>query len=64
MLDLILSFHEQASEAVEEGASAEDINKMEIKDRIARMKEIPEEEFDEKVKEIRKDLKEEIESLT
>ncbi|PTD93660.1 V-type ATP synthase subunit A [archaeon SCG-AAA382B04] len=63
MLDVILKFYERASNAVEEGVSADELSVMEVKDRIARMKEIPEDEFDEKSNQIRKEMKEEIEDL-
>lgn len=62
MLDVILEFYRQAKEAVKEGATAEEISKLEVKDRIARMKNIPMEDFDEKAEEIREEIDEDIET--
>ena len=52
MLATILGFHKEASAAVTRGANVRDIAALQVKDEIARMKYIPEEEFDAKIKEI------------
>lgn len=52
MLATILGFHKEASAAVTRGANVKDIAALQVKDDIARMKYIPEEEFDAKIKEI------------
>ncbi len=52
MLATILKFHEVASAAVERGADVKEIAALAVKEDIARMKYIPEDEFEAKVKEI------------
>ncbi|MCQ2737770.1 MAG: ATP synthase subunit A [archaeon] len=52
MLATILGFHKEASAAVARGANVKDIAGLQVKDDIARMKYIPEEEFEAKIKEI------------
>ena len=52
MLATILKFHEAASAAVERGADVKDIAALTVKEDIARMKYIPEDEFEARVKEI------------
>ena len=52
MLDTILKFHEAASAAVARGADVKEIAALAVKEDIARMKYIPEDEFEAKVKEI------------
>lgn len=52
MLATILGFHKEASAAVTRGANVKDIAALSVKDDIARMKYIPEEEFEAKIKEI------------
>ena len=52
MLATILGFHKEASAAVSRGANVKDIAALQVKDDIARMKYIPEEEFEAKIKEI------------
>ena len=52
MLATILKFHEAASAAVERGADVKDIAALAVKEEIARMKYIPEDEFEARVKEI------------
>ena len=52
MLATILKFHEAASGAVERGADVKDIAALTVKEEIARMKYIPEDEFEARVKEI------------
>ncbi|MFB6182714.1 MAG: V-type ATP synthase subunit A, partial [Candidatus Nanohaloarchaea archaeon] len=61
--DIILDFYDQAKEAVKEEAAAEEISKLEVTDEIARMKNISMEEFDDRSEEIRKKMKEQIESV-
>ena len=52
MLATILGFHKEASAAVTRGANVKDIAALQVKDDIARMKYIPEDVFDDKIKEI------------
>ncbi|WP_407463124.1 ATP synthase subunit A [Methanobrevibacter sp.] len=52
MLATILKFHEAASAAVERGADVKEIAALTVKEDIARMKYIPEDEFEARVKEI------------
>ena len=52
MLATILKFHEAASGAVERGADVKDIAALTVKEDIARMKYIPEDEFEARIKEI------------
>ena len=52
MLATILGFHKEASAAVTRGANVKDIAALSVKDDIARMKYIPEDVFDDKIKEI------------
>jgi len=52
MLKTIMKFHEHATEALERGATAADLVNLPVKEEIGRMKYIPEDEFDERVKEI------------
>lgn len=52
MLKTILGFHKEAGAAVARGVSVKDIAALTVKDDIAKMKYIPEDEFDAKIKEI------------
>ena len=52
MLATILKFHEAASAAVERGADVKEIAALTVKEDIARMKYIPEDEFEARIKEI------------
>ena len=52
MLATILKFHEAASAAVERGADVKEIAALTVKEDIARMKYVPEDEFEARVKEI------------
>ncbi|BAW31691.1 MAG TPA: ATP synthase subunit A [Methanothermobacter sp.] len=52
MLKTIMKFHENATEALERGAPAADLVNLPVKEEIGRMKYIPEDEFDERIKEI------------
>ncbi len=52
MLKTIMKFHEHATEALERGAPAADLVNLPVKEEIGRMKYIPEDEFDERIKEI------------
>ncbi len=63
MLEIILKFYDIASEAVDKGASVDDLSDLQVKERIARMKEVPEDEFEETAKEILEQIKNEIEEL-
>jgi V/A-type H+-transporting ATPase subunit A len=46
MLRLVLRFHEEAQRAIGGGVSIEDILQLEVRERIARAKYVPEEELD------------------
>ncbi|WGI17450.1 V-type ATP synthase subunit A [Methanonatronarchaeum sp. AMET-Sl] len=63
MLETILQFHEVATEAVDQGVPADKIAEMEVKQRIARMKEVPEEDFEQEVTDIRNQMKNEVDKL-
>lgn len=52
MLATILGFHKEATAAISRGANVKDIAALQVKDDIAKMKYIPEEEFEAKIKEI------------
>jgi len=52
MLKTIMKFHEHTTEALERGAPAADLVNLPVKEEIGRMKYIPEDEFDERIKEI------------
>ena len=52
MLATILGFHKEATAAINRGANVKDIAALQVKDDIAKMKYIPEEEFEAKIKEI------------
>ncbi len=56
MLKTILTFHENASAAVARGADVKDIAALPVKEEIARMKYIPEEEFEAKNKEMQEQV--------
>ncbi|RZN60546.1 V-type ATP synthase subunit A [Methanonatronarchaeum sp. AMET6-2] len=63
MLDTILEFYDITSDAVDQGVPADKIAEMEVKQRIARMKEVPEEEFEEEIEDIRTQMKNEVDKL-
>jgi V/A-type H+/Na+-transporting ATPase subunit A len=52
MLKTIMMFQEHATAALERGAASADLTALSVKEDIGRMKFIPEDEFDERVKEI------------
>jgi V/A-type H+-transporting ATPase subunit A len=56
MLKTITIFQEQATAALEKGASSEDLTSLSVKEDMGRMKYIPEAEFDEKIKEIQEKI--------
>ena len=56
MLETILQFNTEATAALERGASVVDIVELPVKDEIARMKFVPEEEFPAKVEEIKNSI--------
>jgi len=56
MLRVILTFYEHAIKALSEGASITDIVKAKVKERIARMKYVPENKFEKEYKEIVKQI--------
>ena len=56
MLKTILTFHENASAAVARGADVKDIAALPVKEEIARMKYIPEDEFEAKNKEMQEQV--------
>ena len=59
MLKVILLFQEKASEASKRGANIKDIVALPVKDKIARMKYVPAEEFEAKAQEIEADISKE-----
>ncbi len=63
MAKVILQWYDNAKEAIEEGISIEKLETMRIKDVIARMKYIKNEEFSAKYEEIMKAMKDEFEAL-
>ena len=63
MLKLMLEFYDLANDAVARGVAARDIAELEVKDDIARLKYVPEEELDGAIEEIRKKMKAQIEAL-
>ncbi len=63
MLKLMLEFYDLANDAVARGVAARDIAELEVKDDIARLKYVPEEELDRAIEEIRKKMKAQIEAL-
>ncbi len=63
MLKAIHYFHQQAKDYIERGAEIDEIENMEVLDRIARMRYLKEEEAD-KIEEIKKEIENEISSLT
>lgn len=62
MLRLVLRFHEEAQRAIGSGASMEDILQLEVRERIARSKYIPEGELD-RLSTIEKDITVQIDEL-
>ncbi len=63
MLKVMLEFYELASDAVANGARARDIAELEVRDDIARLKYVPEQEFEKTVEEVRKKMKTQINAL-
>ncbi len=63
MLKVMLEFYELASDAVANGARAKDIAELEVRDDIARLKYVPEQEFEKAVEEVRKKMKTQINAL-
>lgn len=56
MLEAILNFHEKASNALGKETTLDDIMKLEVIDKIARMKEIGKRDFDKRVAEINREV--------
>jgi len=63
MAKVILQWYDNAKEAIERGIAMEKVELMRIKDAIARMKYIKNEEFRAKYEDIMRDMKEEFEAL-
>ena len=63
MAKIILQWYDAAIEAIESGIGVEKLERMRIKDAIARMKYVPNEGFQEKYEQIMKDMKDEFEVL-
>ncbi|MCK4475234.1 MAG: V-type ATP synthase subunit A [Methanophagales archaeon] len=63
MAKIVLQWYDGAIEAIESGIGVEKLERMRIKDAIARMKYVPNEGFKEKYDEIMKDMKDEFEVL-
>lgn len=64
MLRIMLKFYHLMREAVERGAEVERLKELKAKDAIARMSKIPNEEWEEKFKEIERDMEEEIKGVS
>ncbi|NLL80776.1 MAG: V-type ATP synthase subunit A, partial [Tissierellia bacterium] len=62
MLRLVLAFYDEGLRALESGVYLKDIENMEVREKIARAKYTREEEID-KIDQIQKELKEEIDEL-
>ncbi len=60
MLEVMLKFYDACLDAVNEGLPAKDLAELEVLDDIARLKYVPNEEFDAKVKEIEKKIGDQI----
>jgi len=63
MAKIILQWYNGAIEAIESGIAVEKLERMRVKDAIARMKYVPNEGFKEKYEQIMKDMKEEFELI-
>jgi len=63
MAKIILQWYDGAMEAIESGIGVEKLERMRIKDAIARMKYVPSEGFKAKYDEIMKDMKDEFEEI-
>ena len=63
MLRVIVRFHNKCMEAVGEGVTVDRLNALTVKERIGRMKYIPEQEIDEKFAQIEKEIDVQIENL-
>jgi V/A-type H+-transporting ATPase subunit A len=63
MLEVMLEFYDLANDAVSRGVPAREIAELEVKDDIARLKYVPEEEIDRAIEEIRSKMKAQIEAL-
>jgi V/A-type H+-transporting ATPase subunit A len=64
MLKVMLKFYDRALDAVNEGISAKQITDLEVKDDLARLKYVPEDELSEAIKEVEGKIEEQIQSLT
>ncbi|NIP40269.1 MAG: ATP synthase subunit A [Candidatus Aenigmarchaeota archaeon] len=58
MMKVILKFYERAGLSLAKGVSLNEITKLEVIDKIARMKELKDKDFEKRINEITKDLKE------
>ncbi|RMF91052.1 MAG: ATP synthase subunit A [Methanobacteriota archaeon] len=63
MLKLMIEFYDRADEAVSKGVPAKDIAEMSVIDEIARLKYVPETEYEAKIEEINNKLQEELMAL-
>ncbi|MEK6942066.1 MAG: V-type ATP synthase subunit A [archaeon] len=63
MIEAILKFHDKATAALDAGVQLKTIRELKVRERISRMKEIPEMEIDKKLKEISGELDLEFEKL-
>ena len=63
MLEVMLEFYDLANDAVSRGVAAKEIAELEVKDDIARLKYVPEDEIDQAIAEIRSKMKAQIEAL-
>lgn len=60
MLKIILKFYEKAGLAMARGVALNEITKLDVIDKVARMKELKGKEFDNRINEITKDMKEKL----
>ena len=63
MAKIVLQWYDGAMDAIESGTRVEKLEGMRIKDAIARMKYVPNEDFREKYEQIMKDMKDEFEAI-
>ena len=63
MAKAILQWHDGASDAIERGIGIDKLERMKIKDAMARMKYVPNDGFREKYEEIMRDMKDEFEAI-
>ncbi len=63
MFDIALKFYDETVGAVEEGASVEEVTRIPIRGKIARMKRFPEEKFEEEAEKIKESIENQVEKV-